>query len=164
MPGLIWVFAERTLILLVFRHNTNFLSNPFRIFQTKMVNQGWLLEQRHYRHTCHKLWTEICEIRQIFKWDLIKFCEIFTKVTLKLPQNSQKPLLQCMKFVINTTKYFFIKCVVRWSKNSVRFENLMGTGFQMGQILWDFISQYETWHACTVRILSFQTDRPGQTV
>ena len=51
-----------------------------------------------------KLWTEICETRQIFKWDLIKFCEIFTKITLKLPQNSQKPLLQCMMFVINTTK------------------------------------------------------------
>ena len=36
-------------------------------------------------------------MRQIFKWDLIKFCEIVTKVTLKLPQNSQK-------FVINITK------------------------------------------------------------
>ena len=42
-------------------------------------------------HTCHKLWTEICEIRQNFKWDLIKFCEIFIKITLKLPQTSQKP-------------------------------------------------------------------------
>ena len=31
--------------------------------------------------------------------------------------------------------YFFIKCVVRRSENSVRFENLMGIGFQMGQIL-----------------------------
>ena len=35
--------------------------------------------------TCHKQWTEISEIRQVFKWDLIKFCEIFTKITLKLP-------------------------------------------------------------------------------
>ena len=43
-------------------------------------------------HTCHKLWTETCEIRQIFKWDLIKFCEIFTKITLECLQNSQKPL------------------------------------------------------------------------
>ena len=25
--------------------------------------------------------------------------------------------------------YFFIKCVVRWSENSVRFENLMGIDF-----------------------------------
>ena len=57
-----------------------------------------------HAHTCHKLWTEICEMRQIYKWDLIKFCEIFTKITLKLPQNSQKPVLLCMKFVINTTK------------------------------------------------------------
>ena len=48
-------------------------------------------------HTCHKLWTKMCEIRQNFKRDLIKFCEIFTKITLKLPQNSQK-------LVINTTK------------------------------------------------------------
>ena len=30
-------------------------------------------------HTCHKL-SEICEIRQIFKGGLIKFCEIFTKI------------------------------------------------------------------------------------
>ena len=28
-------------------------------------------------HTWHKLWTEICEIRQMFKGDLMKFCEIF---------------------------------------------------------------------------------------
>ena len=31
--------------------------------------------------------------------------------------------------------YFVIKCVVRWYENSVRFENLMGIDFQMGQIL-----------------------------
>ena len=41
-------------------------------------------------HTCHTLWTEICEINQTFKGDLIKFCEIFTKITLELPQNNQK--------------------------------------------------------------------------
>ena len=29
-------------------------------------------------HIWHKLWTEICETWQIFKGDLIKFCEIFT--------------------------------------------------------------------------------------
>ena len=65
-------------------------------------------------------------IRQILKGYLITFCEIFTKITLELPQNSQKPLLKCKKPVINTTKcvfyvYFFVKCVVRWSENSVRF-------------------------------------------
>ena len=42
--------------------------------------------------------------------------------------------------------YFFTICVVRWSENSVRFENLMGTGFQMGQILCDCISQCEIRH------------------
>ena len=41
---------------------------------------------------CHKLWIEICEIRQFFKDDLIKFFEVFTKITLELPQNSQTPL------------------------------------------------------------------------
>ena len=46
-------------------------------------------------HTCQKLQTEICEIRQMFKGDLIKFCEIFTKITLELPQSSQKPLFKC---------------------------------------------------------------------
>ena len=45
-----------------------------------------------YQHAI-KLWTDTCEMRQIFKWDLIKFREIFIKITLKLPQNSQKPLL-----------------------------------------------------------------------
>ena len=27
-------------------------------------------------------------------------------------------------------------------------KNLTGTGFKMGQILWDFISQCEIWHVC----------------
>ena len=44
-------------------------------------------------HTCHKLWTESCEIKQNFKGDLIKFCEIFTKITLELPQNNQKAFI-----------------------------------------------------------------------
>ena len=55
-------------------------------------------------HTCHNLWTEICEIRQLFKGDLMKFCEIFTKITLELPKNTQKPLFKCKKPVINTLK------------------------------------------------------------
>ena len=58
-------------------------------------------------HTCNKLWTEICEIRQIFKGDLIKFCENFTKITLELSQSSQKTLFECKKLVINT---FVTKC------------------------------------------------------
>ena len=55
-------------------------------------------------HTHHKLWTEVCEIGQIFKGDLIKFCESFTKIILELPENSQKPLFKCKKVTINTTK------------------------------------------------------------
>ena len=52
--------------------------------------------------TCHKLWTEICEIiKAIFKGDLI-ICESFTKITLKLLTNGQKPLFKCKKLVINT--------------------------------------------------------------
>ena len=57
-----------------------------------------------HTHTCHKLWTENYEIRQIFKWDLIKFCEIFIKITLELPQTSQKSLFKCKTLVITTTK------------------------------------------------------------
>ena len=59
---------------------------------------------RGHAHTCHRLWTKICEIRQVFKGDLIKFYKIFTKNNLELPQNSQKPLFKCKKLVINTTK------------------------------------------------------------
>ena len=49
------------------------------------------------------LWTEICEIKQIFKGDLIKFCEILQK-SLELSQSGQKPLFKFKKLVINTTK------------------------------------------------------------
>ena len=35
-------------------------------------------------YTCHKLWIEICEMRQIFEGDLIKFYEIFAKIILEL--------------------------------------------------------------------------------
>ena len=38
-----------------------------------------------YCHTCHKLWTKICEIRQNFKGDLTKICKIFVNITLELP-------------------------------------------------------------------------------
>ena len=43
-------------------------------------------------------------VRQIFKGDLIKFCENFANFNLDLPQNSQSPLFKCKKLVINTTK------------------------------------------------------------
>ena len=51
--------------------------------------------------------------------------------------------------------YFFIKCVLRWSENSVRLKFLThlksfegSMWHQMGQILWDLISQCEIWHVC----------------
>ena len=98
-----------------------------------------------HTHNCHMLRTEICKVRAVFKGALIKFYGIFTKITLKLPENSQN--LFFLMFVINTTKCdFFIKCVIRCSENSVRFEILTGIGVQTGQILWDFISQCEIWH------------------
>ena len=55
-------------------------------------------------HTCHTVLTEICEIWPIFKGDLIKFCEILTKMTLKPYQNGQKPLFKSMKLMVETTK------------------------------------------------------------
>ena len=92
-------------------------------------------------HACHKLWTEICEIRQIFKGDLIKFCEIFTKITLELPKKSQKPLFKCKKLVINTKNCdicLFLHTIYVLQdglKILCHLKNLMGIGFQMGQIL-----------------------------
>ena len=46
----------------------------------------------------------------------------------------------------------FTKYVVRWKFCEI-WKNLMGIGFQIGQILWDFISlwfisQCEIWHVC----------------
>ena len=70
-----------------------------QVFQKFISRQALIRKHSYLDHrypgglTCHKLWTEICEIRQIFKGDLIKFSEILTKISLQLPQNSQKPLL-----------------------------------------------------------------------
>ena len=93
-------------------------------------NSPYISTHLGYTCTCHKLWTEICEIRQNFKGGLIKFC---TK-----PQNSQKPLFKCVKLVLNTTKCDLCLCVVRWSEHSVRFVKSYGN--PMGQNLWDFIT------------------------
>ena len=65
---------------------------------------------------------------QNFKGDLTKFCEIFLNITLVIPQYSLKYFFSCRKLV-KTTKvcnlfYFFIKSVVKWSENSVRFDFL----------------------------------------
>ena len=40
----------------------------------------------------------------MLKGDLIKFCKVFTKITLELPKNSQKPSFKCKKLVINAAK------------------------------------------------------------
>ena len=71
----------------------------------------------------------------MFKGDLIKFCEIFLQKTLWSSQNSQKPFFNMLTQQSVIFVYFFIKCLVKWSENSVRFESLIGIGFQMGQIL-----------------------------
>ena len=72
----------------------------------------------------------MCEIKHIFKGDVIKFCDVFYKNHFGAPQNSQKPLFECKKLVIKTKTcdnvYFIIKCVVRWSENSARFEKSYG--------------------------------------
>ena len=92
-------------------------------------------------HTCHKLWTKICEIRQNFKEDLTNFCEIILNINLELPQYSLKlfffyvkSLWKPQQYVIYV--YFFIKSVVKWSENFVRFEFFMEIAFQISQILW----------------------------
>ena len=83
------------------------------------------------------LWTKICEIRQNFKGDLTKFCEIFLNSTLELPQYCLKSFFfffffhvrslckpqQCVIYV-----NFFIKSVVKWSAKYYE----MGIAFQMG--------------------------------
>ena len=56
-----------------------------------------------HNHTCHKLWIKICEIRQNFKGDLTKFCEIFLNITLKLSQYSLKSFNSYKELVKTTT-------------------------------------------------------------
>ena len=56
-------------------------------------------------HTRHKLWTDTCEIRQNFKWDLIKFCETFTKIAFKLPKGILKSSFSFNKLLTDTIKW-----------------------------------------------------------
>ena len=100
------------------------------------------------------MWTEICEVRQIFKGDLTKFCEIFTKINLELHQNSQKPLFKCKKLVINTTKcdlYLFLHKM--YGKMVWKFCEIWKILYELASIwakFWHFISQCEIWHVCKV--------------
>ena len=76
------------------------------IFRRFAPNSSFVLNDYH---TCHKLWTEICEVCPIFKGDLIKICESLTKITLKLYQNSQKPLFKWTKLGLGGS----VGCAVR---------------------------------------------------
>ena len=69
---------------------------------TSLTIQNVLREDSD-QHTCHKLWTKSCEMRQNFKGDLTKFCEIFLNITLKLPQYSLSLCFSCKKLVKTTT-------------------------------------------------------------
>ena len=102
-------------------------------------------------HTCHKLWTEICEVRQNFKWDLIKFCETFTKIAFKLTKGILKPLVSFNRLLINTIKCNLCLlvhkiCLKFYLEILWDMKILLGIGFYMGRILWDFVSQCEIWH------------------
>ena len=66
------------------------------------------------KHTCHKLWTEICEVLPIFKGDLIKFCEILTKISLKVYQNNQKPLFKGQLYISTVVKSLYLNEQSLW--------------------------------------------------
>ena len=83
------------------------VGNFFVVFSLHKKTIGTTLKHISKKQTGHKLWTEICAFWPIFKGDLIKFCEILTKITLKLYQNSQMPLFKCQ----NSQKPLF-----KWTK------------------------------------------------
>ena len=106
----------------------------------KIKSKMLLIKTFQSFHTCHKLWTKICEIRQNFTGDLTKFCEIFFNITLELPQYTLKSFFSCIQKLVKARTvliyvYFFKKYFVNWSENSVRFELFIGIAFQMCQIL-----------------------------
>ena len=72
------------------------------------------------------MWTEICEIWQFCKGDLIKFCEIFANITFDLSQNNQKPVFKCTKLVINTTN---IKSEMRSFKSNENIHKKEGGSY-----------------------------------
>ena len=84
-----------------------------------------------------------------FPWPIYMFLEMrFDLGTLDSGERLLPfGLLVCKKLVIKTTKFdlclFLHKMCCKMVWNSVRFDNLMGIGFQM-----DFISQCEIWHVC----------------
>ena len=111
-------------------------------------------------HTCHKLLTEICEVRQIFKGNLIKICEIFTKIALELPQNSQMPLFKCQKLVINTTKCDLYLFLHKTCRNMVWKFYEIWKFCETWKILWKLASRWArfyltVWDMARMRDMSF---------
>ena len=51
---------------------------------THVGNNVKNLNAQFFIHAITELLTEVCEILQIFRGDLMKFCEIFMKITFKL--------------------------------------------------------------------------------
>ena len=87
-------------VLLIYSHTTKLTALDKR--RQYSNNICLFIHQNIYHdilcvHTCHKLWTKICEIRQNFKGDLTKFCEIFLNITLEFPQYSLKCLFFFMQ-------------------------------------------------------------------
>ena len=112
-----------------------------------------------FNHFCINIHAISCEKRPFFKGDLIKFCEIFTKVTLELPQNSQKPLFKCKKLVTNTTTWdlcLFLhkmcwkfceiwKSYGNWLHNGSNSERLYLTVWGMACMHWCNGSKLQKW-------------------
>ena len=71
-------------------NSNNFMNNYIYLYSSMHCNFLKKKKTKKKKHTCHKLWTKICEIRQNVKEDLTKFCEIFLNITLGLPQYSLK--------------------------------------------------------------------------
>ena len=63
-------------------------SLPLHLFDLGLTSLSTIFQS--YSDGCHWLWTKICEIRQNFKGDLTKFCEIFLNITVELSQYSLK--------------------------------------------------------------------------
>ena len=120
----------------------------------KYVCRKLIESLQHISVKCRKLWIEICEIRQIFKGDSIKFCESITKIT-----NSQKPLFKCKKLVINTIKcdlcLFLHKmcCMMVWKLCEI-WKILWELASRLVKLC-EILSQCEIWPVCQTHIYIF---------
>ena len=82
---------NKALIKVIVLDKKFFVFNPnvliFFLFLHKNLCYGYSLETPRQGA---QLWTKICEIRQNFKGDLTKFCEIFINIILQPSQSSLK--------------------------------------------------------------------------